>query len=380
MPQLTAKLSHQQHMLMQTMVEPFLETGQWPVWHYIATKLDRNGLDAEELLKSLPVVGVREVGRWSYGLAWYDYNVIADDSRPSLTMAAALHLEQFQPVAHGLLRLVGYFIKRQMTAPTSPDSVRRNFVEAYEVREILPDVTPEFVRAVPRLLQHEPLLSRGVQGYYSKPDGSESWRYELTRNVLRFKDVGANLWKYVERQVEEAEQEERENKRRFSISGSGVQINTRQFRLAETVAAPAELPPTVTPVSTLPTYVNPTVRAELEAKRGKAAWNLDKLLQLLTELDESYGANQPYSCHALLRAIIDHVPPILGLKSFEQAVSNYQWTPTDKKYMKRLLEFKNQADDVMHRHISKRPSVITMHDVPAAAYLNALLAECLDKL
>lgn len=70
----------------------------------------------------------------------------------------------------------------------------------------------------------------------------------------------------------------------------------------------------------------------------------------------------------------------MSFQTFEQAASNDQWTKTDKKYMQRLLDFKAQADDVMHRRISKRPDVITMHDVPPRAYLNALLAECIHKL
>lgn len=62
MPDATPRLSHQQLMLMQTMAGPFLKTGQWPVWHYVLTELDRKGLDAEELLKSLPYVGSRGWG------------------------------------------------------------------------------------------------------------------------------------------------------------------------------------------------------------------------------------------------------------------------------------------------------------------------------
>ncbi|MGW0712648.1 hypothetical protein ACWD4G_43100 [Streptomyces sp. NPDC002643] len=54
---------------------------------------------------------------------------------------------------------------------------------------------------------------------------------------------------------------------------------------------------------------------------------------------------------------------------------------TDKKYMARLLEFKNQADDVLHRQIRHSKDVIAMHDLlPFGAYFNALLRECIGKL
>ncbi|MGW6791883.1 hypothetical protein [Streptomyces chartreusis] len=385
MPELLkAKLSDQQLTLMHIMVGPFLSTGQWPVWHYVVTELDRRGLDAEELLESLPYVGDRSVGRSSYGLVWFDHNHLAEDSRPSLTMAAALYLEQFGPVAHGLLRLTAYFIERQLVAPASPDSVQRNFVEADEVALEFPDLTPEFMRAVPRLLQHEPLLSRGAQGYYTKPNGAESWRYELHRYILKFQGVDSNLYTYVERQVENAERAEQWNRSKLFHIGSGdIQFNTTQIMTtaaAEAETAAEALPPPIEPVAEPKLYVNAGLRTELAAKQGKTKLNVDKLIALLRELDNNYADGHAYSCHALLRAVIDHVPPILGHKSFEAAVNNNSWSRTDKKYMTRLLEFKTQADDVLHRQIRASADVITMHDLPQAAALNALLRVCIDNL
>ncbi|MFF2518229.1 hypothetical protein [Streptomyces sp. NPDC058086] len=81
-----------------------------------------------------------------------------------------------------------------------------------------------------------------------------------------------------------------------------------------------------------------------------------------------------------MRAIIDHVPPSLECQSFEQAASSYKWTKTDKKYVQRLLEFKVQADDVMHRQIRTSRGVITKHDLPNSRYIKALLWECIDRL
>ncbi|MEV6051892.1 hypothetical protein [Streptomyces sp. NPDC052107] len=101
----------------------------------------------------------------------------------------------------------------------------------------------------------------------------------------------------------------------------------------------------------------------------------------MRELNACFRDGHAYACHALVRAIIDHVPPILGQKSFQAVASNYAWpTDADRKYAKKLLEFKNQADDVMHRQIRTSRGVITMHDVPLRAYINALLRVCIDQL
>ncbi|WP_329523877.1 hypothetical protein OG983_12065 [Streptomyces jietaisiensis] len=353
-------------MLLETMAGAFLRDGRWPVWHYVVTELDRRGLNAEKLLKSLPMVGSPGVGRHSYGLAWFDHIHIADESRPALTAAAGLHLIQLEDVfGSWFIRVVQYLMERQLEAPSSPDEVRRNFVVASEVATKFPTMSDKYLHALPEIMRHEPLLGRGYQGP-GDLFGVETWRYELHRDILNLRGV-SDLREYIDRVIEFTESNERDFEALLST----------QYKSGESTGG---VPPIVTPVSSPPLYVDATVRAELEAKKYAATFNLDKLMQLLTELDECYAANRPYSCHALLRAVIDHVPPILGSQTFEQVASNYKWTRTDKKYIQRLLDFKIQADDVLHRHISKRPDVITMHDVPPRAYLNALLAECVSRL
>ncbi|GAA3193464.1 hypothetical protein GCM10010451_49360 [Streptomyces virens] len=383
MPDATPRLSHQQLMLMQTMTGPFLTTGKWPVWHYVLTELDRKGLDADELLKSLPYVGTRAVGGLSYGLAWYEYNGLSEDARPALTMAAGLHLAELENVFDSLLRVVHYLVQRQTFARSSPDAVQRSYVEADEVAREFPAMSAEFLQAVPGMLRIEPLLMRGAQGWYNKANGEQSWRYELHRYLLRFRGV-STLREYVTSQMEYVKQtnleyglEPRNTPGQFVLERKGVWSHSF---VQEEAAAEAELPPTVTPVAEPKPYVNAGLRDELAAKQGKTKLNVDKLIALLHELDDNYAGGNAYSCHAMLRAVIDHVPPLLGHKSFEAAVNNYTWTRTDKKYMTRLLEFKTQADDVLHRQIRASADVITMHDLPQAAALNALLRVCIDQL
>ncbi|MFD8469712.1 hypothetical protein ACFV10_31945 [Streptomyces cyaneofuscatus] len=383
MPDATPRLSHQQLMLMQTMAGPFLTTGKWPVWHYVLTELDRKGLDADQLLKSLPYAGSRAVGRPSYGLAWYEYNGLSEEARPALTMAAGLHLTELENLFHSLLRVVHYLVQRQTFARSSPDAVQRSYVEADEVAHEFPAMSTEFLQAVPGMLRIEPLLMRGAQGWYSKVNGEQSWRYELHRSLLRFRGV-STLREYVTSQVEYVKQTNfeygpgpRNTPDQLVLEGKGT---SSHFVVREETAAEAELPPTVTPVAELKPYVNAGLRDELAAKQGKTKLNVDKLIALLHELDDNYSGGNAYSCHSMLRAVIDHVPPLLGHKSFEAAVNNYTWTRTDRKYMTRLLEFKTQADDVLHRQIRASADVITMHDLPQAAALNALLRVCIDQL
>ncbi|WP_328365561.1 hypothetical protein OG800_35490 [Streptomyces sp. NBC_00445] len=355
---MTVQLDDGQLALMTTMAEPYLKKGQWPVWHYVVAQLDRRGLDAQSVLKSLPSVGSPLIGGRSYGLAWYDRRQLVDDSRPVLTAAAGLHVPQLERVfGEHFIAILQYLIKHQQAAMPSPDKVEKAFVTSDDVRRDFPAVTPEFLGALPGIFRHEPVL----RGGYSTWGTSNGWRFELERELAKYRDV-STLREYVAR-VAELLIEER-------LLFENVFIGSSE-NFAQTVTAPIAMP----------VYVNAGLIEELEQKQGQTAWSLDKLLQLLRELNDCYAEHHVYACHALVRAVIDHVPPILGANSFESAVSNYKWTRTDKKYMARLLEFKNQADDVLHRRIRPSKDVFTMHDLlPFGSYLNALLRECIDNL
>jgi hypothetical protein len=78
----------------------------------------------------------------------------------------------------------------------------------------------------------------------------------------------------------------------------------------------------------------------------------------------------------VLRAILDHIPPLLGCSTFTAAANNYPWSRTDKAYMKRLLDFKLQADDALHRQISAQTDLLSLGDIPPRAMINRLLQEC----
>jgi hypothetical protein len=63
-----------------------------------------------------------------------------------------------------------------------------------------------------------------------------------------------------------------------------------------------------------------------------------KLLKLISELNDNYSHGNAYTAHVLLRAILDHIPPMFGYKNFTAVVNNYPWSQTDKAYMRKLLD------------------------------------------
>ncbi|MFE4082876.1 hypothetical protein [Streptomyces sp. YIM B13502] len=383
MPALTDPLDDGQLTLLKVMAEQYLKSGQWPVWRYVDQMMDHLGYDnAEQVLKSLPVVGSNSPVGASYGLAWYDRARLADDSRPALTVAAGLHTPELRHLfGDNFISVLQYFVKRQRAVRPSPDQTTAEYITSEDFERDFPAVTDEFVAALPGIFEREPVMRRG-----HRPWRTNGWQFELHKWLKDYRSVD-DLPGYVARVTELTlaantliipESQAPELGRVLGSSGGKIGIGPTLAPGMPTVTGTIT-PRAVTPPE-LKRYVNEGLLAELTAKQGKTKLNVNKLLQLLRELDDAYQDEHPYSCHALLRAIIDHVPPILGHKSFEAVANSYPWSRTDKKYMARLLEFKTQADDVLHRQIRVSADVITMYDLPQAAALNALLRVCIDNL
>ncbi|WIY05524.1 hypothetical protein QRX60_17345 [Amycolatopsis mongoliensis] len=188
----------------------------------------------------------------------------------------------------------------------------------------------------------------------------QSWEFTLGRDVRRFARV-RSLAEY--RAVQATWRAES-----GSVPIPPLPMHTRGFSRSRPVPQTAD-------------YVHPDVVAAIEAKMPAARFNCEKLLQLIAELNDNYAHEKTYSSHAILRAILDHVPPIFGFDDFKEAANNYGWgSRNDKNYMTRLLEFKTQAHDVLHRQISRKASLLRFVDMPASVAVNTLLRACADAL
>jgi hypothetical protein len=132
------------------------------------------------------------------------------------------------------------------------------------------------------------------------------------------------------------------------------------------------------PAVSRPGYVDQQVSASLAARAEAIGLDPGKLTSLIAELNDNYTRGNAYAAHALLRAILDHIPPLLGCRDFQAVANNYSWSRTDHTYARRLLDFKLQADDALHRQISKRPGHLGIDDMPPKVWVNRLLEECAE--
>lgn len=361
------------------MATEYLRSSRWPMWHFVQATLNREDLDADQLLDSLPRVG----GRWfakPYRLAWWDDGP-TENSRPGLTIAAVHHVPDLLPVmGQPFLLVLRKLVEIQRNLPLSPDEIKTVAYTPDDIRRVLPSISDLFMARLPDILSHEP----PTWGAFLKmsPDGSW-WQRQLNREIVRYK--GADLRdvrSYVQRVSELMAPEPLFGNSVFQSSGTQVNIGP-SVTASEPEASAATLSPDP-PVAVAPVYVDESLIKELEAKNTTSEWDVTKLVQLLRELNSNFAAENPYACLALLRAILDHVPPVLKAPDFDQAASNFKWgqtnKSTDRVYAMKLKDARALGDDALHRQIRRKSDLIGMEDVPPRRYLNAILPHVIDAL
>lgn len=105
-------------------------------------------------------------------------------------------------------------------------------------------------------------------------------------------------------------------------------------------------------------------------------FDLGRLLALLRELNIAYRTNSFMAVAMLARSVIDHIPPILGVRTFNEVVSNYPGTKSFRKSMEHLnSSLRNVADAHLHVPIRKAETLPTFPQVDFRADLDVLLGE-----
>lgn len=122
-------------------------------------------------------------------------------------------------------------------------------------------------------------------------------------------------------------------------------------------------------------YVNP---ARIDALKSLKSNTFDfrKLVKLCEELNICYQYECYLSLVMLTRAIIDHVPPIFGCKSFSQISNNYNGSKSFKDSMFHLSgSLRKIADQHLHCQIRKNESLPTLTQADFSNDLDVLISE-----
>ena len=108
---------------------------------------------------------------------------------------------------------------------------------------------------------------------------------------------------------------------------------------------------------------------------NSTAFDFRKLIRLCEEINITYRNECYFATAMLARALLDHVPPIFGMRSFAEVANNYGGK-SFKGTMQHLEEgLRNVADGHLHQQIRKSESVPTAQQVNFAAPLDMLLSE-----
>jgi hypothetical protein len=137
-------------------------------------------------------------------------------------------------------------------------------------------------------------------------------------------------------------------------------------------ARPPASPPGAKP------YVDPYRIAALQAL-GQGRWDFARLVELCREINVAAAHRCHMSTAMLLRAILDHVPPIFGFPTFAEVANNYGG-PKDQRSFKGTMQrlqgaLRHIADMHLHSSIREREDVPTAVQVDFAAELDVLLGE-----
>jgi hypothetical protein len=105
-------------------------------------------------------------------------------------------------------------------------------------------------------------------------------------------------------------------------------------------------------------------------------FDVSKLCVLLRELNECHQRHAYFAIAALVRTILNHVPPIFGFKTFQQVVANYKCERSFKQSIERLDDAARDIADLhLHAVIRARESLPTLVQVDFSPELDLLLGE-----
>lgn len=122
-------------------------------------------------------------------------------------------------------------------------------------------------------------------------------------------------------------------------------------------------------------YVNTQRLEDLKSIKNKN-FDLTRLIQLCEEINVACQNDCHMTIAMVLRAIIDHVPPIFDTSSFSEVANNYSGPKSFRDSMQLLQRsLRNVADSHLHVQIRRKETLPSFTQVNFMADLDLLLSE-----
>lgn len=114
---------------------------------------------------------------------------------------------------------------------------------------------------------------------------------------------------------------------------------------------------------------------QLKSIQGKR-FDLSKVIRLCEEIDFCFRNDCHLAVAALTRALLDHVPPIFGTKTFAETANNYAGSRSFKESMQHLESSARKIGDAhLHTQIRDKESLPSATQVNFSNDVDVLLAE-----
>lgn len=122
-------------------------------------------------------------------------------------------------------------------------------------------------------------------------------------------------------------------------------------------------------------YVDPKRIFQLQSIKVDD-WDLKRLVQLLNELNLAHAHEMHMATAMLVRAITDHVAPVLKCKTFSEVANQYAAPRSFSEQMKQLdTSLRKVADSFLHQQIRRSEVLPLGPQVDFRAALDVLLSE-----
>jgi hypothetical protein len=211
-----------QRFLITLLYNTYRETQRWPNWQFVLHSLGKEGLEAADIMESLPVLGRKQgVYGFSYGLTWSQASL---GMRPQLghrvgLTVAGFHQVGAEPYVNLFLDILNLACKKVIDFVPLPEQVipidltSTELIVALERENEQPPLLA--APALFELLEHEPSMLG--DGWSSSPDGN--WKWALNREILRYAGV-QTIEKYLEVVSEVAEESAKQVAQMLSFVGA----------------------------------------------------------------------------------------------------------------------------------------------------------------
>jgi len=123
-----------------------------------------------------------------------------------------------------------------------------------------------------------------------------------------------------------------------------------------------------------PNYIESEMILALSELKSEK-YDLSKLIKMCKELNDNYSLSNYLACGMLIRAILDHVPPIFEKKTFTEVANNYG----NKSFRDIIFPLENTArkisDSYLHNPIRKKELIPNKPQISFQPNMDVLLSE-----